>query len=121
MRQVIERFLKHLQAERNATAATLESYRYDLSKFDGYLVKRLGTRFLPGDVSHEHIRNYLMWLADVGHKRPNGAASRARALAAVRSFFRYMPTPRKRNTGCTLGDLLNSVSGFCREKRWPII
>ncbi len=89
MRQVIERFLKHLQAERNATAATLESYRYDLSKFDGYLVKRLGTRFLPGDVSREHIRNYLMWLADVGHKRPNGPASRARALAAVRSFFRY--------------------------------
>ena len=66
MRQVIERFLKHLQAERNATAATLESYRYDLSKFDGYLVKRLGTRFLPGDVSREHIRNYLMWLARVG-------------------------------------------------------
>ena len=58
-------------------------------QIDRYLVKRLGTRFLPGDVSREHIRNYLMWLADVGHKRPNGPASRARALAAVRSFFRY--------------------------------
>ena len=49
MRQVIERFLKHLKAERNATA-TLESYRYDLYKFEGDLEKRLGTRFLPEDV-----------------------------------------------------------------------
>jgi len=89
MRHVIKRFLRYLHAERNATTATLESYGYDLYEFNAYLAERLGPRFLPGDVSREHIRDYLMWLADVGHKRPNGPASRARALAAVRSFFRY--------------------------------
>jgi site-specific recombinase XerC len=51
MRQVIRRFLKHLEAEKNASVTTIESYQYDLHKFDAYLVKRLGNKFLPGDVS----------------------------------------------------------------------
>src|SRR5262249_22748810 len=42
MRQVISRFLKHLEAEKNASATTIEAYQYDLHKFDVYLVKRLG-------------------------------------------------------------------------------
>ena len=53
------------------------------------LVQRLGSKFLPGDVSRDHIRDYLVWLADIGHKRPNGPSARARALAAIRSFFRH--------------------------------
>ena len=89
MRQVIRRFLKHLDAEKNASASTIETYRYDLIKFDDYLAHRLGIRFLPGDVSREHIRDYLMWLGEVGHQKPNGPSSRARALAAIRSFFKY--------------------------------
>jgi site-specific recombinase XerD len=68
---------------------TIESYQYDLHKFDAYLVKRLGNKFLPGDVSHDHIRDYLMWLSEVGHQKPNGPSARARALAAIRSFFKY--------------------------------
>ena len=89
MRQVIRRFLKHLDAEKNASATTIETYRYDLYKFDLYLVKRLGNRFLPGDVSRDHIRDYLIWLSEVGHQKPNGPSARARALAAIRSFFKY--------------------------------
>jgi site-specific recombinase XerD len=60
MRQVIRRFLKHLKAEKNASETTIESYQYDLHKFYAYLVKRLGNRFLPGDVTRDHIRDYLM-------------------------------------------------------------
>ena len=37
MRQVIRRFLKHLDAEKNASASTIDTYRYDLNKFDDYL------------------------------------------------------------------------------------
>src|SRR5262249_39258608 len=89
MRQVISRFLKHLEAEKNASATTIETYQYDLRKFDVYLVKRLGKRFLPGDVTQDHIRDYLRWLSEVGHQRPNGPAARARSVAAIRSFFKY--------------------------------
>ena len=39
MRQVITRFLKHLDVEKNASVTTIESYKYDLRKFDVYLVK----------------------------------------------------------------------------------
>ena len=45
MRQVIRRFLKHLDTEKNASATTIQTYRYDLRKFDLYLAKRLGTDF----------------------------------------------------------------------------
>jgi len=89
MRQVIRRFLKYLDAEKNASLSTVETYRYDLTKFTDYLVRRLGKRFLPGDVSRDHIRDYLMWLSEVGHQKPNGPSARARALAAIRSFFKY--------------------------------
>ena len=30
-----------------------------------------------------------MWLSEVGHQKPNGPLARARALAAIRSFFKY--------------------------------
>jgi integrase/recombinase XerC len=89
MRQIIRRFLKHLNAEKNASSTTIDTYRYDLVKFDDYLAHRLGNRFLPGDVSRDYIRDYLIWLSEVGHQKPNGPSARARALAAIRSFFKY--------------------------------
>ena len=70
MRQVIRRLVKHLEAERNTSPATIKSYQHDLYNFQAYLVQELGSRFLPGDVSRDHIRDYLVWLADVGHQRP---------------------------------------------------
>ena len=48
MRQVIRRFLKHLDAEKNASVTTIESYKYDLHKFDVYGLNDWETRFLPG-------------------------------------------------------------------------
>ena len=68
MRQVIRRFLKHLEAEKNASPSTIDSYQYDLNKFDDYVAHRLGNRFLPGDISRDHIRGYLMWLSESATK-----------------------------------------------------
>ena len=34
MRHVIRRFLNHLETEKNASLTTIQSYRFDLHKFD---------------------------------------------------------------------------------------
>ncbi len=91
MRRVIKRFVQHLETEKNARPATIAAYQHDLQKFHEYLVLHLGNRFLPGDVSRDHIRNYMVWLAQVGHRAPNGPSARSRKLGAIRSFFRYSP------------------------------
>ncbi len=70
MRRVIKRFVQHLETEKNARPATMAAYQYDLQKFHEYLVLHMGNRFLPGDVSRDHIRNYMAWLAQVGHRAP---------------------------------------------------
>lgn len=49
----------------------------------------MGKRFLPGDVSRDHIRDYLIWLSEVGHQRSNSPSALARSPAAIRSFFKY--------------------------------
>ena len=89
MRRVIIRFLQNLEVEKNASPTTIKAYQHDLKKFHEYLVQHMGDRFLPGDVSRDHIRNYLVWLARVGHRAPNGPSARTRKLGAIRSFFRY--------------------------------
>ncbi len=60
MRRVIRRFLQHLETEKNASPATIAAYQHDLKKFHEYLVQQMGDRFLPGDVSRDHIRNYMV-------------------------------------------------------------
>ena len=59
MRHVISRLVRHLEAEKNVSATTIETYQYDLHKIDPYLVKRLGKRFLPGDVIQDRSRYRL--------------------------------------------------------------
>ncbi len=61
MRRVIIRFLQNLEVEKNASPATIKAYQHDLKKFHGFLVQQMGDRFLPGDVSRDHIRNYMVW------------------------------------------------------------
>ncbi len=55
MRRVIKRYLQHLEVEKNASPATIAAYQHDLKKFHEYLVQQMGDRFLPGDVSRDHI------------------------------------------------------------------
>ena len=70
MRRVIKRFVQHLETEKNSKPTTIAAYQHDLYKFHGFLVQKLGDRFLPGDVSRDHIRNYMVWLAQVGNRAP---------------------------------------------------
>lgn len=86
----IDRFLDHLLVERGLSSHTLEAYRRDLRRYAAYLRSR-GVRE-PRRASEENIRGFLAELseAEYGDGKRYRASSVARALAAVRSFHRFL-------------------------------
>lgn len=79
-------FLAMLRDERGASEHTLRAYRREVSGFAGYLAELLGKDADIRTVEHTHIRTYLAVLFDKGLTK----ASVARALAAVRSWFKWL-------------------------------
>ncbi len=84
MRQVVERYLAHLAAEKNASRYTVRNYANDLRTFNRFLVERQIASL--DRVDHQLIRDYLAWLLGGGFAK----ASIARKLSTVREFFRYL-------------------------------
>jgi len=89
MKEAIEKFLRHLRDERNASAHTLRSYQSDLEQFRTYLAipDRKGRVAEPrlADVDHLLIREYLGHLYSQNRQK----TSVARKLAALRSFLKF--------------------------------
>jgi integrase/recombinase XerC len=81
-----EEFLDMLENERNASAHTVRAYRREISNFVAYLSETVGLHAKIAAVEHLHIRAYLGFLYERGLTK----ASAARALAAVRSWFRWL-------------------------------
>ena len=86
LEQLVTRFLAALQDERGASAHTLRAYRRELGDFVAFLAKELGADADIGGVGHLHIRAYLGVLFAKGLTK----TSVARALAAVRSWFKWL-------------------------------
>ena len=78
-------FLAMLRDERGASEHTLRAYRREVRGFAEYLQETLGDAGIKA-VEHTHIRGYLGVLYDKGLSK----TSAARALAAVRSWFKWM-------------------------------
>jgi integrase/recombinase XerC len=87
-RSIVERatddFLRHLR-ERNASAHTIKAYAGDLDAFAAFIGPRMGSREWQA-IDHIAIRGFLSHLYDKGLSK----ASVARALAALRSLFRWL-------------------------------
>lgn len=81
-----ERFLAALRDERGASEHTLRAYRRELGDFVAFLAKELGEGADIGSVGHLQIRSYL----GVLYAKGLGKTSVARALAAVRSWFKWL-------------------------------
>ncbi len=86
IRTLAERFLTALRDERGASEHTLRAYRREVRNFLEFLIKDFPETAVIGDVSHTQIRAYLGVLFEKGLDKP----SVARALAAVRSWFKWM-------------------------------
>ena len=82
----VERFLRHLDRERNASPHTIRAYGEDVAQFAGYLGEQLGREPRPRDADHLSVRGFLAAL----HARGIRRVSAARKLASLRAFFRYL-------------------------------
>ena len=85
-RQLVDQFLSLLGNERGASQHTLRAYTREVHAFAIYLAEVFGDEVDLGRVEHLHIRTYLAVLYDRGLTR----ASAARALAAIRSWFKWL-------------------------------
>jgi len=80
--KAVEEYLRVMGAERGASEHTLRAYGRELREFAEFLGDGVGVR----DVEHTQIRAYLGKL----YERGLGRASAARALAAIRSWFKWL-------------------------------
>ena len=84
--QLAGRFLDVLANQRGSSEHTLRAYMREVRAFVAYLAESQGPDCDIQKVEHLHIRAYLAVLYERGLTR----ASAARALAAIRSWFRWL-------------------------------
>jgi integrase/recombinase XerC len=85
MNDAVDRFLRYLRVERNASELTTKSYREDLTALTEYLTQLHGRLPAPGVVSTVELRGYVAALHEAGYAK----TTIARRLASLRSFFRF--------------------------------
>jgi len=86
VKKSVRAFLRHLGAERNASAHTLKAYAKDLEQFRSYAEGAFGRELRPEEVDHLLIRSFLASLHHAGLRK----TSSARKLAALRTYFRFL-------------------------------
>ena len=85
----IDEFLTYLSAEKGCSENTTSAYRVDLDQFREYLQRRYGgdEDLLWRRVEKKDIISYIMYLKG---DREYAAATSARKVAAIRSFFHFL-------------------------------
>lgn len=81
-----DRFLSTLRNERGASPHTMRAYEREVHNFADHLVRTFGAGIDIRQIEHQHIRAYLGALYEKGLSK----ASAARALAAIRSWFKWL-------------------------------
>ncbi len=85
MQTSIDRFLKYLRVERNASEFTIKSYREDLTALVEYLGDPPEVLPAPGEITTAQLRDYVSAMNDADYAK----STVARRLASLRSFFRF--------------------------------
>ncbi|MGA8087171.1 MAG: tyrosine-type recombinase/integrase [Terracidiphilus sp.] len=83
---LVDEYLRMLEFERRASGHTLRAYRRELIGFAAYIAERHAALEAVDRIEHTHIRAYLGVLLERGLSK----ASTARALAATRSWFKWL-------------------------------
>jgi len=86
MRSKLSSFLRYLEVEKGYSLDTIEAYRLDIEKGLIPFMEQQG-KFEVGEVTKADIQAYLDYLAT---SRGNSNVTRARKLASIKSFFKYL-------------------------------
>lgn len=86
MKNAIEKYLRYLAIERNASPHTITSYQNDLDQFLSFCQKHNGKNNI--DIDYIERITIRLWLGKLT-ERKLAKSSIARKVAAVRSFFKY--------------------------------
>ena len=83
--ELVDEYMRVLANERGASAHTLRAYRRELQSFAAWMRESFAETAVA-QIEHTQIRAYLGVLFDRGLSQP----SAARALAAIRSWFKWL-------------------------------
>ena len=86
MKSNLNKFLRYLQIEKGYSEGTIEAYQLDIERGLFPFLRQRG-KFEVGEVTKADIRAYLDYLAN---GKGNSSVTRARKLAAIKSFFNYL-------------------------------
>jgi integrase/recombinase XerC len=86
---LVAAWLDWLAHEKRQAPATVKAYRTDLDGFLGFCALHLGEPPAPERLTGLGAADFRAWLAE-RHRRELARPSPARALAALRSFYRYL-------------------------------
>jgi integrase/recombinase XerC len=84
--ELIDKYLAAVAYEKGSSPHTLRAYERELRNFSTFIFKALGPGAAPDAIEHQKIRGYLSELYGRGLSK----ASVARALAAIRSWFKWL-------------------------------
>jgi integrase/recombinase XerC len=85
LEQAKETFIRALEGN-NRTAATIRAYQGDVTQFINWIHGNNSVATTPADVEKADLTEYLAYLAS----RDISGVSRARKLAAIREYFRFL-------------------------------
>lgn len=88
MKMLIEKYLRYLQVERNASPHTITSYKNDLNSFLEFCFKQFEVKAEQLDVNRITRLTIRLWLGDLSDEGL-AKSSISRKVAALRSFFKF--------------------------------
>jgi integrase/recombinase XerC len=93
MNEIVAEFLEYLRHIKNYSDSTADSYENDIRDFVSFCGKFSGDGLLPNDLARIDALQFRAWLAD-RQRRKLAARSTARALSAIRSFYKWLGKKR---------------------------
>lgn len=88
MKDIVDKFLRYLEVERNSSSHTIISYRTDLEQFITFLATEYDISLDQVDKNSITRLDIRMWLGELSEEGM-ARSTLARKVASIRSFFKY--------------------------------